>query len=563
MDDGDRGWPLCQHAIQARYRALESKDGETRCWRLKSKHLGYDAMLQQLPATLSRSQSIREAYSRSRNLQRMLRRAGLADMNGRGSQSVPVSSPSSSDSQPEAHASAPHDLSGLNIYAIGSVEEEDPVASSSSTVRSSVKLEASRKDSKPTMFLAKQFKMISNSANRSPRRNIKILGKAHGENYDEASFTVCSAETTSAAEKSERGQLENRMQMHDRVREYFDDSAFNSSTENFALQCASIVEQGSLSKSPGRCLSNSCLSKVESELSVPETILSATPDNRTGCRSKLSPTKSQELFGSFDVEELGIIEKEHSISSHSSSFDQQDLCYSPGNSQTLPASTNPGHHDASKIIYLRFSDLVYVADESLNSSSSDAYSPVQYSDTSSQEWSANRDHNSGRSRQRSRILRRMKVTSPSSLFRDGPHDNGVEYRKPRGESSTKAAVPNQRKPSRKMVPTSSHPNANPSPNSNSTPPPKMEASYSQKTLHIAGMFSSFRSAEGCVSISQKEAVAAFQDDIAHMMLEEQDSDEVADIEEFLDGYMHLKSPFYLEVVEEFFRAISYDCYHRP
>lgn len=461
----------------------------------------------------------------------MLRRAGLADMNGRGSQSVPVSSPSSSDSQPEAHASAPHDLSGLNIYAIGSVEEEDPVASSSSTVRSSVKLEASRKDSKPTMFLAKQFKMISNSANRSPRRNIKILGKAHGENYDEASFTVCSAETTSAAEKSERGQLENRMQMHDRVREYFDDSAFNSSTENFALQCASIVEQGSLSKSPGRCLSNSCLSKVESELSVPETILSATPDNRTGCRSKLSPTKSQELFGSFDVEELGIIEKEHSISSHSSSFDQQDLCYSP--------------------------------DESLNSSSSDAYSPVQYSDTSSQEWSANRDHNSGRSRQRSRILRRMKVTSPSSLFRDGPHDNGVEYRKPRGESSTKAAVPNQRKPSRKMVPTSSHPNANPSPNSNSTPPPKMEASYSQKTLHIAGMFSSFRSAEGCVSISQKEAVAAFQDDIAHMMLEEQDSDEVADIEEFLDGYMHLKSPFYLEVVEEFFRAISYDCYHRP
>lgn len=65
------------------------------------------------------------------------------------------------------------------------------------------------------------------------------------------------------------------------------------------------------------------------------------------------------------------------------------------------------------------------------------------------------------------------------------------------------------------------------------------------------------------SISPQEAVAVFQDEVARMMLEEGECDEIADIEDFLDGYMRLRSPFYLEMVEEFFRAVCFDCYRRP
>lgn len=65
------------------------------------------------------------------------------------------------------------------------------------------------------------------------------------------------------------------------------------------------------------------------------------------------------------------------------------------------------------------------------------------------------------------------------------------------------------------------------------------------------------------SISPQEAVAVFQDEVASMMLEGGDGIELEDIEEFLDGYMRLSSPFYLEMVEEFFRAVCFDCFKRP
>lgn len=95
------------------------------------------------------------------------------------------------------------------------------------------------------------------------------------------------------------------------------------------------------------------------------------------------------------------------------------------------------------------------------------------------------------------------------------------------------------------------------------------------TLEIAGLLSGFSqvkarvrvSSNGRVStnrlMSQQEATTAFQDDIAQLMLDRGDSTEIGDIEEFLDGYVRLRSPFYLEVVEEFFRTVSYDCYRRP
>lgn len=47
--------------------------------------------------------------------------------------------------------------------------------------------------------------MILNSVNRFFWRNIKILGKVYGENYDEVSFIVCSVEMIFVVEKSECG----------------------------------------------------------------------------------------------------------------------------------------------------------------------------------------------------------------------------------------------------------------------------------------------------------------------------------------------------------------------
>ncbi|XP_024381710.1 uncharacterized protein [Physcomitrium patens] len=66
------------------------------------------------------------------------------------------------------------------------------------------------------------------------------------------------------------------------------------------------------------------------------------------------------------------------------------------------------------------------------------------------------------------------------------------------------------------------------------------------------------------SITPQEATAVFHDEVARMMLEEgQDCGEAHDVEEFLQGYMSLRSPFYLSMVDNFFRAVCVDCYKRP
>jgi len=93
MDDEDRGWPLEKEAIRAKYHALVQKDKVLKA--KSNKNLAYGHILQQIPVLFSKSKSTREAYSRARSLQRVLKRAGLADTSGQGSQSLPVSSPSS------------------------------------------------------------------------------------------------------------------------------------------------------------------------------------------------------------------------------------------------------------------------------------------------------------------------------------------------------------------------------------------------------------------------------------------------------------------------------------
>lgn len=66
------------------------------------------------------------------------------------------------------------------------------------------------------------------------------------------------------------------------------------------------------------------------------------------------------------------------------------------------------------------------------------------------------------------------------------------------------------------------------------------------------------------SMTPQEAIAVFHEEVARMMLEEgEECVEANDVEEFLDGYMRLRSPFYSSMVDEFFRAVCVDCYKRP
>jgi len=93
------------------------------------------------------------------------------------------------------------------------------------------------------------------------------------------------------------------------------------------------------------------------------------------------------------------------------------------------------------------------------------------------------------------------------------------------------------------------------------------SSKANLTLQIAGLASGYRVASNAAGYGNgavhEAAVTAFKDEIAQLMLDRSESNEIGDIEEFLDGYMRLQSPSYLEIVEEFFRTVSYDCYKRP
>ena len=99
-------------------------------------------------------------------------------------------------------------------------------------------------------------------------------------------------------------------------------------------------------------------------------------------------------------------------------------------------------------------------------------------------------------------------------------------------------------------------------------------SASSKVVMLLGKYGRRKGAHGRIdmddtpialdSMTPEEAIAVFHDEVARMMLEEgQECGEAADVEEFLDGYMRLRSPFYVAMVDEFFRAVCVDCYKRP
>lgn len=319
MDDNDRGWPLGEAQIRAKYHALVKRDLEGKMLKVKIQKLPYDQMLQQIPVTLSKSRSTNEAYSRARSLQRVFRRAGLTDTSSKGSRSVPVSSQSSLEHQSSRASSrakngavSPEEQAEVLSPA---VDVRKPTVSASTGTRPK-RLTWAEIHGNQTKFLAKQFTLISNTAT-VPRRNIKILGKATSPS-GEASFAACGAKVILVAEKVERDGLQERIRVHDC------DRSNPSSTK-------SDEKQSSLSRASGRVMSrkmttspsgrysdhahanspSSVISEVVSERSIPETVLSSPENELSGRRSKLASRKtsfsntrerwtSRELFGSFD-----------------------------------------------------------------------------------------------------------------------------------------------------------------------------------------------------------------------------------------------------------------------
>jgi uncharacterized Zn finger protein (UPF0148 family) len=58
-----------------------------------------------------------------------------------------------------------------------------------------------------------------------------------------------------------------------------------------------------------------------------------------------------------------------------------------------------------------------------------------------------------------------------------------------------------------------------------------------------------------------DAVAAFQNEVARMMLEGVDVPDLnLDVEQFIAGYMKLNSPFYIDLIEDFFKSVCIDCF---
>ncbi|KAG0578633.1 hypothetical protein KC19_4G038000 [Ceratodon purpureus] len=58
-----------------------------------------------------------------------------------------------------------------------------------------------------------------------------------------------------------------------------------------------------------------------------------------------------------------------------------------------------------------------------------------------------------------------------------------------------------------------------------------------------------------------DAVSAFQNEVARMMLEGVDVPDLnMDVEQFIAGYMKLNSPFYIDLIEDFFKSVCIDCF---
>lgn len=66
---------------------------------------------------------------------------------------------------------------------------------------------------------------------------------------------------------------------------------------------------------------------------------------------------------------------------------------------------------------------------------------------------------------------------------------------------------------------------------------------------------------GMIAQPSNDAISAFQNEVARMMLEGADVPELnMDVEQFIAGYMKLNSPFYIDLIQDFFKSVCIDCF---
>ncbi|XP_024369727.1 uncharacterized protein [Physcomitrium patens] len=96
----------------------------------------------------------------------------------------------------------------------------------------------------------------------------------------------------------------------------------------------------------------------------------------------------------------------------------------------------------------------------------------------------------------------------------------------------------------------------------------------RKGLRVAGLPPGTREFHNEVKLSADElqrlrsiicpnndAVTSFQNEVARMMLEGVDVPNLnMDVEQFIAGYMKLNSPFYIDLIEDFFKSVCIDCF---
>lgn len=421
-----------------------------------------------------------------------------------------------------------------------------------------------------------------------------------------AGFAVCSAEIV------DKDLLQGRIQMHScDTHSSLEVPPLNAFAELLGSQDnLPIAHLDSLSKPPdlfmqqkmdspsGRYTDchgyspNTVISEVVSDfsdLSIPETIMSSVDNfdeyaaktfaSRLSFSNRRQPWTSWDTFGSCDFE--GELDIAGTIA------EGRNVAYS----EYLEMSDPETSFTASRHYNL---EGINCSLDEFYTPNSESCSPSQSSLGSSASWVTDDDHHTMRDRRKQRGVRsgRMRVTSPLSLFRDGPW---YTIDKP---SQVQPSTKVHRKLTRKLSTSfnkrrkqHSHPQVGDSKREGLTIRNTSRSSIvsdtssdniassragcgNQNILLIVNLLSEFRSAQSprsggvgysklaanAAAVSRQEAVTVFQDEVAQMVLEGGD---IADIEEFLDGYMRLKSPFYFGIVEEFFRAMSYDCYKRP
>lgn len=302
-----------------------------------------------------------------------------------------------------------------------------------------------------------------------------------------------------------------------------------------------------------------------SVLSIPETIMSSIehevysednlkPHSRTSLSSLAEwSSHSLERRGELSIAGLSIGEGRN-IAGISRRTDVTSA-QSPNRSDTQALDYGPDDTDSGVEMY-----------HETTSASPGSYASRRSSCSLSEEWASEVEDSDGLSHHERRTKHRNAASLSSYSYSgsrysastsDGNRGNGGYYNRKRNDSSLTNSTFSSRGAPKKR-------------DGNSTSGSKLAVQFGKhgNRKDRVGSQGQFRTSDDTAipldSISPQEAIAVFHDEVAQMMFEEGlDCCEANDVEEFLDGYMRLRSPFYLSMVDDFFRAVCVDCYKRP